>query len=116
MQALPPPDNDTFTTLLRALTAGVLGMIGASFSSLDRAVKGKEMFWHLGLSLFLSGLTFCTLVSIWPGIYWIVWLLPSFVIGFCVYGIAVALKKNSKSAEDFDVTKVIKKKTGIEGD
>lgn len=116
MDVLPPNNDDPFnmTTMLRALDCAVIGMIGASFSSLDRKVKGLEMYWHMCLALVFTGLFFTSAVAMWPNIHWLVWPLPCFVLGFSVYGIAVALRRGDKTVGDTDIISIIKRRTGFD--
>lgn len=77
----------------------IMGMLGASFSSLDSRTKVLDTVWHISLGGTLAGLIYPTALGIWPSLSWMVCLLPGFLTGFFVYGIAVAMKRTSKRAE-----------------
>lgn len=105
------PNNDiSMTTILHALTCAMFGIIGAAFGAIDRKVKGKQLLWHVSLAGIFTGLFFCLVVGMWPQLSFLVWLLPSFIGGICIYGIAVALRKTNRSVEDVDLTEYLKKK------
>lgn len=74
-----------------------LGMLGASFSSLDSRTNIIETAWHIALGGTLAGLTYPTIIGAWPGLSWTLCLLPAFLVGFFVYGIAILMKKASVS-------------------
>lgn len=87
-----------------------VAMLGASFSSLDKRTKVLETAWHVALAGTLGGLTLPTVKAFWPAIMWYVCLLPCFIAGFMVYGIAIALKKSSAKAEDINITDILHKR------
>lgn len=109
-----PADEPSFTKYLRAMACGIIGMIGASFSSLDKRVKGRDMYWHIFLAFFGCAFFFLSAYSFFPTYDWLVWSLPCLMIGLCIYGIAVQYRKVDKETGEADLSKVIKKKTGME--
>lgn len=109
-----PVDEPSLTKYLRALACAIIGMIGASFSSLDKRVKGRDMYWHIFLAFFVCGVFFLSAYAMFPNYDWLVWALPCFFIGLCIYGIAVQYRKLDREAGEVDLTKIIRKKTGIE--
>lgn len=114
VMASVPVDDPGLTKYLRAAACSVIGMIGASFSSLDKRVKGRDMYWHIFLAFFVCAFFFLSVTALLPEYQWLVWALPCFIKGLCIYGLAVQYRKIDKSAADADISKIIKKKTGIE--
>lgn len=95
---------------IHALICALVGIVGAAFGSVDQQVNIKQMLWHMGVAAFLCGLLCYSQHAIWPTLSWYICLLPSFLVGWIVYGIAVSLKRSNKTAETVDFVEVIRKR------
>jgi hypothetical protein len=103
-------DPDAVTIFIHALICALVGIAGAAFGSVDQKINIKQMLWHMGIAAFLCGLLCYSQHAVWPTLSWYICLLPSFLVGFIVYGIAVGMKRSNKTVEGVDFVDVIRKK------
>lgn len=93
---------------LHIIACAILAVIGASFSAMDREFKVKAFFYHAGLAAFLGGMCPVMQKAVFPTYVWYICTFPSFLLGFCVYGIAIALKTTNSSVEKTDLFDFLK--------
>lgn len=102
-------------TFAQMATMVAMGLLGASFSSLDRLTKIRETCIHLGLGGTMAGLSLPTVKAFRPEFPWFGCLVLGFLIGLFIYGLAVAWRKNDKRLEDTNVVDILQRKLDKEG-
>lgn len=96
--------------ILHIITCAIIAIIGSSFSAMDREFKAKAFFWHSGMAGFIGAMIPMMQRALCPSYEWYICTMPSFIVGFCVYGIAVALRKTDTSAGGINLTELLKDK------
>lgn len=106
--------DDQTPTVLQTTACAIAAGSGASFSSLDRLVPVRTMLWHVCLALIMGAMGLHFSKAMWPNVPWYGTVLPLFVLGFCIYGIAVALRRSDKTIGAIDPAAIVKNRTGVD--
>lgn len=92
-----------------------LAMLGASFSTIDKYTSIKDSAWHISLAGVLGSLTMPVLANWWSQWKAGVFLGISFLIGLAIYGIAVFIRKFTKTIGDTNPEDLLRKRLDKEG-
>lgn len=98
---VPPPPQEGIAHALHALGCSAVAMIAASFSSLDRRVKVRDMAFYVLFAGFAGFMMYFGMYAC--GVSWYLCLAIALPFGFCIYGIVGALRKSDGTVSRLDI-------------
>ena len=97
---VPPPPQEGIAHALHALGCSVVAMISASFSSLDRRVKVRDMAFYVLFAGFAGFMMYFGMQAC--GASWYLSFALALPFGYCIYGIVAALRKSDGTVSRLD--------------
>lgn len=110
------PVNDPDSVIphvLHMICCAIVAGIGAAFSSLDREVTVKQMAYYCCLAMFLGSVAIFGYKTCLPTYAWYGCIPLVALIGWSIYGIAVAMRKGDKSIAEIEIPQILKDRLGM---